>query len=310
MLIIPAIDLQGGQAVRLLQGDYGKKTVYSHDPVGVAQDFEAMGAKYLHVVDLDGAKSGSTVNLDTIHRIRAGIGIPMQLGGGVRDAKTVAMYLEDVGIDRVILGTVAISNPEFVWEMVQEYGPERIVVGVDVRFMPDMTWASEDGDDDRHCEERSDEAIQENVEQIGVLNCLADTRNDEEQGASSSVYVVEQQTDTTKEQKNIPLVPLSGFVATGGWTEDSTVNYLGFIDDLKAMGVRYLVVTDISRDGTLTSPNWDMYEKIRGINVVVSGGVACEADIEKAAKYYGVIVGKAYYEGRVDLKRCFQNLQI
>ena len=248
MLIIPAIDLQNGQAVRLLKGDYNEKTVYSHDPVKVAKDFEAMGAKYLHVVDLDGAKSGNTVNLETIRQIHAAIKISMQLGGGIRNAEIVDMYLNDVGIDRVILGTIAVSNPEFVWEMVQTHGPERIVVGVDVRFMPDTTWA-------------------------------------------------------TPETK----APISGFVATGGWTKDSTVNYLGFIDDLKAMGVQYLVVTDISRDGTLTSPNWDMYEKIRGINIVVSGGVASEADIEKAAKYYGIIVGKAHYEGKVDLKKCFQS---
>ncbi|MCL2377671.1 MAG: 1-(5-phosphoribosyl)-5-[(5-phosphoribosylamino)methylideneamino]imidazole-4-carboxamide isomerase [Defluviitaleaceae bacterium] len=249
MLIIPAIDLQGGQAVRLLKGDYNQKTVYSHDPVQVAKDFEAMGAKYLHVVDLDGAKAGSTVNLETIRQIRAAINIPMQLGGGVRTAEIVSMYLDDVGIDRVILGTIAVSNPEFVWEMVQTHGPEKIVVGVDVRFLPDTTWAMPEA--------------------------------------------------STK--------PMAGFVATGGWTEDSTVNYLGFIDDLKAMGVRYLVVTDISRDGTLTSPNWDMYEKIQGINIVVSGGVASEAHIEKAAKYYGIIVGKAHYEGKVDLRTCLMN---
>jgi len=249
MLIIPAIDLQGGQAVRLLKGDYDQKTVYSHDPVQVAKDFEAMGAKYLHVVDLDGAKAGSTANIETIRKIRAAIKIPMQLGGGIRSAEIVSMYLDDIGIDRVILGTIAVSNPEFVWEMVQTHGPERIIVGVDVRFMPDTTWASP---------------------------------------------------ETNSK-------PMTGFVATGGWTQDSTVNYLGFIDDLKAMGVRYLVVTDISRDGTLTSPNWDMYEKIHGINVVVSGGVACETHIAQAVKYYGVIVGKAHYEGKVDLTKCFQN---
>jgi len=249
MLIIPAIDLQGGQAVRLLKGDYNQKTVYSHDPAQVAKDFEDMGAKYLHVVDLDGAKAGSTVNLETIRNIRAAIKIPIQLGGGVRTAEIVNMYLNEVGIDRVILGTIAVSNPEFVWEMVQTHGPERIVVGVDVRFMEDATWVTP--------------------------------------GASAK--------------------PIAGFVATGGWTADSSVNYLGFIDDLKAMGVRYLVVTDISRDGTLTSPNWDMYEKIKGINIVVSGGVASEAHIAEAAKYYGIIVGKAHYEGKVDLAKCFQS---
>jgi len=233
VLIIPAIDLQGGQAVRLLQGDYGKKTVYSSDPVKLARDFEEMGAKFLHVVDLDGARSGNTINLETIRRIRAGIGIPMQLGGGIRDAGVAAMYLEDVGVDRIILGTAAVSRPQFVREMVEKYGAERIVAGVDAR---------------------------------------------------------------------------GGLVSTSGWTADSSVDYLQFIEKLKGLGVKYTVVTDISRDGTLTSPNWDMYEKISGINVIVSGGVACEDDIRKAAGYYGVIVGKAFYEGRVDLKKCLTDL--
>ena len=241
MLIIPAIDLQGGEAVRLLQGDYGKKTVYSHNPAQIAQDFEAMGAKYLHVVDLDGAKAGNTANLETIRRIRAGISIPMQLGGGVRSAETVEMYLKDVGIDRVILGTIAVSQPDFVAQMVQKYGPKRIVIGVDVRFLG------------------------------------------------------------TK-----------GYVSTAGWLEDSTADYLDFIRSLKSMGVEYIVATDISRDGTLTAPNWDMYEAIRaisGVNLVVSGGVAEESHIEMAKKYYGVIVGKAHYEGRVDLETCIQKYQ-
>ncbi|MCL2362871.1 MAG: 1-(5-phosphoribosyl)-5-[(5-phosphoribosylamino)methylideneamino]imidazole-4-carboxamide isomerase [Defluviitaleaceae bacterium] len=250
MLIIPAIDLQGGQAVRLLQGDYGKKTVYSDDPVKVAQGFETMGAKYLHVVDLDGAKSGSTANLETIRRIREGISIPMQLGGGVRSGEIVDMYLK-MGINRVILGTIAVSNPGFVAEMIEKHGPERIVVGVDVRFS--------------------------NVE--GIPGQARDDR------------------------------VLEGFISTAGWLEDSKVNYLEFIENIKSMGVEYLVVTDISRDGTLTSPNWDLYETIQGINVVVSGGVATEEHIAQAAKYYAVIVGKAHYEGRVDLEKCIRQYQ-
>ncbi|MCL2224773.1 MAG: 1-(5-phosphoribosyl)-5-[(5-phosphoribosylamino)methylideneamino]imidazole-4-carboxamide isomerase [Defluviitaleaceae bacterium] len=231
MIIIPAIDLQGGQAVRLIQGDYGKKTVYNPDPAKVAKDFEEMGAKYLHVVDLDGAKDGNTANIETIRAIRKAINIPMQLGGGIRNAETVAMYLDEIGVNRVILGTVAVSQPDFVKEMIAKHGAAKIVVGVDVR---------------------------ENT------------------------------------------------VATAGWLADSRVNYLEFIESLKAAGVEYLVVTDISRDGTLTSPNWDMYEKIKGINFVVSGGVAEESHIHKAANYYAVIVGKAFYEGRVDLKNAFQ----
>jgi len=262
MLIIPAIDLQGGQAVRLLQGNYEKKTVYSDDPVKLAQSFEAMGAKYLHVVDLDGAKAGSTVNLDVIRQIRAGINIPIQLGGGVRNAETVDMYLCDVGIDRVILGTVAVTNPAFVQEMLKKYGSKRIVVGVDVRFSQAQATAD----------------------------------------IASGQLVSAGMHDTA-----VPLV--TGYVSTAGWLEDSPVTYLTFIDNLKAMGVEYIVVTDISRDGTLTSPNWGMYDAIQGINIVVSGGVAEESHIEKAAKYYAVIVGKAHYEGRVDLEKCIQKFQ-
>lgn len=228
MLIIPAIDLQGGQAVRLVKGDYGKKTVYDPDPTKVAISFQSMGIEYLHVVDLDGAKEGSTVNLETIIKIRESIDIPMQLGGGIRNAQTVDMYL-GLGISRVILGTVAVSQPDFVQEMLETHGSERIVVGVDVR---------------------------------------------------------------------------DGTVATSGWLSDSRLGYLDFIQSLMTWGVKYIVVTDISRDGTLTSPNWDMYAKIRGINVIVSGGVASDEHILSASEYYGVIVGKAFYEGRVDLKKC------
>ncbi|MCL2048747.1 MAG: 1-(5-phosphoribosyl)-5-[(5-phosphoribosylamino)methylideneamino]imidazole-4-carboxamide isomerase [Defluviitaleaceae bacterium] len=234
MVIIPAIDLQDGQAVRLVQGDYGKKTVYNPDPIKVAVKFEEMGAKYLHVVDLDGAKDGNTANIETIRKIREAIKIPMQLGGGIRTAETVARYLDDIGINRVILGTVAISNPDFVSRMLAKHGEEKIVVGVDVR---------------------------------------------------------------------------KGMVATAGWLSDSRRDYLEFIETLKEKGVKYLVVTDISRDGTLTSPNWELYKKIEGINVVISGGVSSEDHLRKARDYYGIIVGKAFYEGKVDLKRCFLTMQ-
>jgi len=234
MLIIPAIDLKDGQAVRLVKGDYAQKTVYSDQPQDLAQGFEEMGAKYLHVVDLDGAKDGGTANLETIRKIRSRISIPMQVGGGVRDSATVSLYLDDVGVDRVILGTVAAKKPEFVAEMLKKHSPGQIVVGVDVR---------------------------------------------------------------------------DGKVSTSGWLKDSGLDYLEFIRTLKGMGLSCIVATDISRDGTLTSPNWDMYRQISaidGINVIVSGGVANESHIEQAAQYYGVIVGKAYYDGKVDLAKCLK----
>lgn len=228
MVIIPAIDLQNGEAVRLFKGDYTKKTVYSDNPVMLAQEFEKMGAHYLHIVDLDGAKSGGTVNIRTIRAIRENVKIPIQVGGGIRNAETAALYLEEIQVNRIILGTAAVSNPDFVKEMIAKYGPERIVAGVDVR---------------------------------------------------------------------------DGKVQADGWLSDSGVDYLTFIGQLSQAGVKYVVATDIAKDGTLTSPNWPMYEQIKGVNVIVSGGVSAEADIQKAGRYYGVIIGKAYYERKIDLKK-------
>ena len=102
MILIPAIDLKDGQAVRLYKGDYQQKTVYSTSPIDIALEFENMGADYLHVVDLDGAKDGKTTNLKTIQKIKESLSIPVELGGGIRDMKTVDLYLSQIGIDRVI----------------------------------------------------------------------------------------------------------------------------------------------------------------------------------------------------------------
>lgn len=232
MIIIPAIDLQGGQAVRLYKGDYAKKTVYSAHPEELAKAFEEMGAHYLHVVDLDGAKDAKATNADTIRKIRAAISIPMELGGGIRDDQTVNFYLNEVGVNRVILGTVALHHPEFVKACIDKYGSERIVVGVDIK---------------------------------------------------------------------------NGFVSTSGWLEDSQVHYLDFIHELEKIGVKTIVCTDISKDGTLTGPTYEVYENIKkhsSIDFVVSGGVKDDEDLYKVNDlgYYGCIIGKAYYEGKVHLK--------
>ena len=223
-MVIPAIDLLSGEVVRLYKGDYRSKTVYSSDPAKLAGEFREMGAKLLHVVDLDGAKNSSPRNREAIKRISEVL--PVQVGGGIRDEETIDSYLEIA--ERVILGTAAVKNPAFARDMILKKGAERIVVGVDVK---------------------------------------------------------------------------NGKVATSGWLEDSGADYLEFIEQLKEFGTRYIIVTDIERDGALSSPNWDMYDRIAGINVIVSGGVSCDADILRAGKYCGVIVGKAYYEGKVDLKK-------
>lgn len=240
MLVIPAIDLKDGQAVRLYKGDYQQKTVYSQQPELLAKQFESMGAKLLHVVDLDGAKDGKCVNLETIKKIKENTKMQIELGGGIRTMATISLYLDEVKIDRVILGTAAINDPEFLKAALNKYGPEKIVVGVDVK---------------------------------------------------------------------------DGFVSTSGWLETSNVPYLEFIKYLEDLGIKYIVATDISKDGTLQGPNFEMYEKIAQtskINFVVSGGIKNQQNIIDAANknYYACIVGKAYYEGKVDLKEvisCLQN---
>ena len=240
MLVIPAIDLKDGQAVRLYKGDYNQKTVYSNNPEELAREFETMGAKWLHVVDLDGAKDGKCINLETIKKIKQTTNMAVELGGGIRNMETVALYLDEVGIDRVILGTAAINDLEFLKEAMSKYGAKKIVVGVDVK---------------------------------------------------------------------------NGYVSTSGWLKTSDVPYLDFIKELEKIGVEYIVVTDISKDGTLQGPNFKMYEQITSeskINFVVSGGIKDKQNILDVAKkdYYACIVGKAYYEGKVDLKEviaCLQN---
>ena len=131
MELFPAIDLIGGCAVRLVKGDYAQKTVYSDDPAEVAKSFAAAGAKYLHVVDLEGAKDGGTPNLETIQNIVEKGGLLVEVGGGIRSEEVIKKYL-DAGVFRVILGTAAVQNPAFLEEMVQKYG-EKIAVGVDIK---------------------------------------------------------------------------------------------------------------------------------------------------------------------------------
>lgn len=177
MIVLPAIDLKNGEAVRLYKGDYSQKTVYSKNPEEVALQFEKIGAKFLHIVDLDGAKDGKCVNLESIKKIRANVSIPIELGGGIRTEEIVKLYLDEIGIDRIILGTSALNNPQFLKKMLYKYGSEKIVVGVDVK---------------------------------------------------------------------------NEFVSVSGWMETTRIHYIDFIKTLEKIGVKYIVVTDISKDGTLT----------------------------------------------------------
>ena len=200
MEVIPAIDLRRGECVRLFQGDYQQATVYETDPVAVAERWMAAGARRLHLVDLDGAFQGAPQNQAAVAAICRIARVPVQLGGGIRDRATVAAWL-DHGVDRVILGTLAIEQPALTAELIAEFG-ERIVVSVDAR---------------------------------------------------------------------------DGYVTTRGWTETSPVRVEEALGALVAQGLRRIVYTDISRDGTLSEPNFAAIEALIAasqITVIASGGVA------------------------------------
>ncbi|MFC1567026.1 1-(5-phosphoribosyl)-5-[(5-phosphoribosylamino)methylideneamino]imidazole-4-carboxamide isomerase [bacterium] len=131
MIIIPAIDLRDGKCVRLIQGDYSKETIYFDDPAEVAKRWKTGGAERIHLVDLDGALKGSSINFKTIEKIRASVDCALELGGGIRDMETVQKYF-DLGIDKLILGSVAVKNPEFVKEVCEKF-KDKIIVGIDAR---------------------------------------------------------------------------------------------------------------------------------------------------------------------------------
>ena len=228
MLILPAIDLYGGRAVRLLHGDYSKMTVYSEDPVAVARDFIAAGAREIHVVDLEGARDGTTPNLDVVRRIAA-LGACVEIGGGIRSESVAEAYLS-AGVSRVILGTAAVTDPTFLASALRAFG-EAVAVGVDIR---------------------------------------------------------------------------DGRVAIRGWTEVSELSALDFCRRLDALGVRTLISTDISRDGAMRGANHELYRTLSdtlSMKIIASGGVSSLEDVRRlsALGIYGAIVGRAYYEGAIDL---------
>lgn len=238
MNLFPAIDLYGGKAVRLYKGNYDEMTVYSDDPVSVAKDFEACGAKYIHLVDLEGARTGETPNLDVIKRIVSETKLFAEVGGGIRSMDTIEKYLS-AGVKRVILGTAAVKNPSFLMAALLKYG-EAVAVGVDIR---------------------------------------------------------------------------DGMVAINGWTENSALHYTEFMERLISIGVRTVIVTDISRDGAMKGTNRSLYaelaEKFPALNVIASGGVSSPEDVKALCDMdiYGAIIGKAYYTGAIDLRECVKTTQ-
>ncbi len=229
MKLFPAIDLRGGQAVRLYQGDYDQMTVYNPDPADQARAFAAAGAKYLHVVDLDGAKDDTTANLPAIARIAAESDLYIEVGGGIRDEERIRRYL-DLGVSRCILGTVAVRDFDFTARMAQKYG-DRIAVGVDMK---------------------------------------------------------------------------DGLVAVAGWKEVTPEPGVAFCRRLAEAGVKAVIATDISRDGTMQGTNMDLYRElltIPGLEITASGGIAKmeELDTLQAMGCHAAILGKSVYTGAIDL---------
>jgi phosphoribosylformimino-5-aminoimidazole carboxamide ribotide isomerase len=237
MLIIPAIDIIGGNVVRLIQGDFSKEKVYSPDPVEVAKAWEDKGAKFLHIVDLDGAKEGRVKNVGVIVNIIKNIKIPCEVGGGLREVSDIEYFLKN-GAVRVVIGTMAFEDFSHFEKLVFKFN-DKIVVSVD--FSGDK-------------------------------------------------------------------------VVKKGWQEKTELSPMNVIKNMQKIGVKTIVVTDISADGMMMGPKVEMLKKILGtvnISVIASGGISSLDDIKRLKalgnkNLEGVIIGKALYEGSIDLSEAIK----
>lgn len=238
MRVYPAIDIKDGKCVRLTQGRFDDITVYGDDPAEMAKKWERMGADFIHVVDLDGALDGRWTNGDAIKKICSSVNAKVQTGGGVRSMEDIKMRL-DAGIWRVIIGTAAVKNPEFVKEAVEVFGAEHIVVGIDAK---------------------------------------------------------------------------DGYVATHGWEKVSGETAVEFAKKMADFGVETIVYTDIATDGMLTGPNRAAMREMASAvsaDIIASGGIGSDEDVFSLedSGVEGVIVGRALYTDRVDLKKVLSKLR-
>ena len=233
MTLYPAIDLKDGKAVRLTKGLMDSAKIYSNEPYELVKKFESMGATWVHLVDLNGAFAGEPKNLEQIIKIRQNTSVKLELGGGIRDEATIQKML-DIGIDRIILGSIAVKDPQFVKDMAKKYP---IAVGIDA---------------------------------------------------------------------------IDGYVAVEGWGKVSSMKATDLAREFADAGVEAIICTDVGRDGTLSGVNVDFtlsIAKSSGVSTIASGGVKDESDIlalEKTQSVDGVIIGKAYYEGSLDLEKMFK----
>lgn len=230
--LIPAIDIIGGQCVRLTKGDYEQKTVYRDSPVLTASEFEKLGFKRLHVVDLDGAKSKHIVNSEVLRSITTETSLVVDFGGGIKTDDDIEQAFSN-GAAMVTVGSIAVTEPDLFEKWLDKYGPERMILGADVR---------------------------------------------------------------------------NGKISINGWKEDSKEDLLPFLKKYIAMGVKNVLCTEISKDGTLQGPAIELYQKVMQayptIHLIASGGVSSIDDIKalEAAGIPAVVFGKAIYEGKINLK--------
>lgn len=236
MRIYPAIDLHNGEAVRLYKGDYDLVTGYG-DPVLSAKKFKEMGASFIHLVDLDGAKEGKSKNLEAVKRIIKEVDIDLELGGGIRTKEQIKNLL-DLGLKRVILGSIAL-NLEFVKDAINTFGADKIVIGID-------------------CKNKK--------------------------------------------------------VATHGWLENTDIDYIEFALKLKEIGVKTIIFTDISKDGTLEGINLEQTKELvnkTNLDIVASGGAKSELDVKKAKEIgcEGIILGKSIYSNQINLSEIIKKYE-
>ena len=230
MIIFPAIDIKENKCVRLLQGDFDKVNIYGDDPSAMAKRWEDKNAQFIHIVSLNGARGEGNVNDESIKKILSTVNIPIQIGGGIRSQERVQELL-NMGVNRVIVGSIAIKNKELLKKLVKKY-KEKIVVSIDAK---------------------------------------------------------------------------NGKVAVQGWEEISDVDSIELCKELEQIGVKTIVYTDISKDGMMIGPNFNIYEKLSketNLDIIASGGVTTIEDIKrlKDMDLYGAIIGKALYENKIELK--------
>lgn len=239
MQILPSIDLLEGQVVRLSQGDYQRKTVYSADPAEVARAFASAGAQWIHVVDLDAARTGLRTNQVAIAAIRAAAPVKLELGGGARDDASVQSML-DQGVDRVVVGSAALKDWAWFTRLVERTGPGRIALGLDAR---------------------------------------------------------------------------GGKLAAHGWTEQLELTAVDLAGRVRGWPLGAIIYTDIARDGLLGGVNLEATAQMiaaTDVGVIASGGISSLDDLAACRQIgcAGAIVGRAYYEGRLDLAQACQQMQI